>query len=237
MTGQYLVGPDGTINLRNYGRVLVSGKTVAETKAAVEDHLKKFLDAPEVSVEVLAYNSKVYYVIMQGAGLGDSVRRLPVTGNETVLDAISQINGLSQISDSKHIWIVRPSAANPAKGTILLVDWEAISRRGATTTNYQVFPRDRIYIGEDPLLTSTNLIAKRTAPIERAMGIISLMTSTVRGVSGTPGGAAAVKELVQKGVFDSDPQLKRIVHETIRLCEEESRKPGAKPPADNEWVP
>ena len=57
---------------------------------------------------MFAYNSKVYYVITEGAGQGDLVARLPITGNETVLDAISQINGLSRLS-SKNIWIARPT--------------------------------------------------------------------------------------------------------------------------------
>ena len=229
VTGQYLVAPDGTINLRKYGRVPISGKTVAEVKAAVESDLKKFLDAPEVSVDVVAYNSKVYFVVTQGAGLGDNVRRLPVTGNETVLDAISQINGLSQVSSSKNISIVRPSAADPQKATILPVDWDAISRRGETATNYQILPRDRVYIGEDRQLTTTNLLSKKTAPLERAMGIISLATSTVRSMEVTPGGAAAVKQLVQKGVFDDDPQVKRVVEEMMRVSDEEDKKAAAKP--------
>ena len=67
VTGQYLVGPDGTINLRQYGVVPIAGKTVTEARVALENHLKQFLDSPQVAVEVLAYNSKVYYVITQGA--------------------------------------------------------------------------------------------------------------------------------------------------------------------------
>ena len=109
VSGQYLIGPDGTINLRQFGCVRVSGMTVAEARTAVAKQLKQHLDSPEVAVEVVAYNSKVYYIITQGAGLGDNVRRLPVTGKETVLNAISQINGLSQVS-SKNITIVRPNA-------------------------------------------------------------------------------------------------------------------------------
>lgn len=228
VTGQYVVAPDGTINLRKYGQVLVSGKTVPEVKAAVENQLKKFLDAPDVSVNIISYNSKVYFVITQGAGLGDSVRRLPVTGNETVLDAISQIGGLSQISSKKNIFIVRPSASDAQKATILHVGWDAISRRGETATNYQIMPRDRVYIGEDRLLTTTNLLSKKTAPLERAMGIISLATSTVRSMEVTPGGAAAVQQLVEKGVFDDDPQVKQIVEEAIRVSDEAGKK-AAKP--------
>ncbi len=103
VTGQYLVGPDGTINLWKYGVVKIAGKTVTEARVAIQDYLKKFLDSPEISVDVAAYNSKVYYVITQGAGKGDSVRRLPITGNETVLDAISQVNGLSQLSKQEDL--------------------------------------------------------------------------------------------------------------------------------------
>ena len=74
------------------------GKTVVEARLAIQKHLATYLKSPELSVDVVAYNSKVYYVITQGGSLGDNIRRLPVTGNETVLDALSQINGLSQVS-------------------------------------------------------------------------------------------------------------------------------------------
>ena len=93
IAGEHLVGPDGTINLGTYGSVYVTGMTLEEAKVAVEEQLSKFLDAPLVSVDVFSYNSKVYYVITEGAGQGDNVARFPVTGNETVLDAVAQIVG------------------------------------------------------------------------------------------------------------------------------------------------
>ena len=127
VTGQYLVGPDGTINLRQYGVVHIAGKTVTEARVAIQNHLKQWLDSPEASVDVVAYNSKVFYVITQGAGLGDNVRRLPITGNETVLDAISQVNGLSQVS-SKKIWIARPAPHDFGCQQILPIEWDAITQ-------------------------------------------------------------------------------------------------------------
>ncbi|MGA2622111.1 MAG: polysaccharide biosynthesis/export family protein, partial [Thermoguttaceae bacterium] len=180
ITGQYLVGPDGTINLRQYGLIHVAGKTVTEARVAIQKHLTQFLDSPELSVDVVAFNSKMYYVITQGAGLGDSVRRLPVTGNETVLDAISQLNGLSQLS-SKKIWIARPAPNNFGCQQILPVDWDAICQGGQTATNYQLMPGDRVYIAEDQLITLSNMIGKLTAPAERIAGILGLSNSTIRG--------------------------------------------------------
>jgi polysaccharide biosynthesis/export protein len=180
VTGQYLVGPDGSINLRQYGVVPIAGKTVTEARIAIEKHLKQFLDSPQVAVEVLAYNSKTFYVITQGGGLGDSVRRLPVTGNDTVLDAVSQINGLSQVS-SKKMWIARPAPHQFGCQQILPIDWDGIAQGAKTDTNYQLLPGDRLFIAEDELLTFANVVSKVTAPIERIAGIAGLGSSTIRG--------------------------------------------------------
>jgi polysaccharide biosynthesis/export protein len=180
ITGQYLVGPDGTVNLRQYGSVRVAGKTVAETRLALQKHLSQFLDSPEVGVEILAYNSKKYYVITQGAGMGDNVHPLPVTGNETVLDAIAQVNGLSQLS-SKKIWIARPAPAGFGCEQVLPVDWVAITQGAETATNYQIMPGDRVFIAQDDMIAFNNIIGKITAPFERVAGIVGLTGNTIRG--------------------------------------------------------
>lgn len=96
--------------------------TVSQAKAAVEQHLLQFFDSLEISVEVSGYNSKVYYIVTQGAGFGDGVYRFPMTGNETVLDALSQINGLRPAS-SKKIWIARPTD-DPNCVECLEVNWK-----------------------------------------------------------------------------------------------------------------
>jgi len=182
ISGEFLVGPDGTVTLGSYGSVSVVGQTVSDAKRAIEMHLSRFLENPEVSVDVYAYNSKVYYIIMQGAGMGDGVYRLPVTGNETVLDAISHINGLEQVS-SKKIWIARPTH-QPGAIQMLPVSWEAITAQGAHDTNYQIFPGDRIFVAEDRMVALDTTIAKLTAPLERVAGFILLGTGVTTRLSG-----------------------------------------------------
>lgn len=180
ITGQYLVGPDGTINLRQYGLLHVAGKTVTEIRLDLQKHMARYFDSPEASVDVIAYNSKVFYVITEGAGLGDNVRRVPVTGNETVLDALSAVNGLSQVS-SAHIWIARPAPGGFGCEQILPVDYEAIAQGGSSTTNYQILPGDRVFIAEDNITAFNNFLTKVTMPIERLLGTASLGSSTIRG--------------------------------------------------------
>lgn len=180
--GQFLVGPDGTITLGSYGQVSVVGKTLNQAKAQIEGYLSQFLEAPEISLNVFSYNSKVYYIVLQGAGLGDGVYRFPITGNETVLDAIAQIQGLEQVS-SKKIWIARPSR-DSSDVKILPVDWFAVTERGSAETNYQILPGDRVFIAEDKLVAFDTQIAKLTAPLERILGFVLLGTGTVTRLSG-----------------------------------------------------
>jgi protein involved in polysaccharide export with SLBB domain len=145
ISGQHLVAMDGRVNLGKYGSVYVAGMTIEQTQDAIKQKLAGQIDEPRVVVDVLAYNSKVYYVIQQGLGLGDDVIRLPVTGNETVLDAIAAMPG-PKITDGAELWIARPAPSGAGSEQILPIDWKAISAAADTTTNYQVFPGDRLFI-------------------------------------------------------------------------------------------
>jgi polysaccharide export outer membrane protein len=182
IAGEHLVGPDGTVTLGSYGSVSVVGLTLAQARQAIEDYLSQFLEEPEVSVDVFAYNSKVYYVVTQGAGLGDGLYRFPITGNETVLDAISQISGLGQVS-SKRIWIARPTH-EPGTVQVLPVSWEAITAQASASTNYQILPGDRVFVAEDRLIAFDTALGKLTAPIERVIGFSLLGAGAATRFSG-----------------------------------------------------
>lgn len=167
--GEHLVRMDGTISLGSYGCVYVAGLTLAQAKVAIERHLSQYLLDPEVSVDVFAYNSKSYYVITDGAGYGQQVYRFPVTGNETVLDAISQIQGLPAVASKKKIWLARPAPACHGCSQILPIDWRAITEGGVTATNYQIFPGDRIYVHSDWLICLDNTLNKVLSPIQQVL--------------------------------------------------------------------
>jgi polysaccharide biosynthesis/export protein len=180
VTGTYLVAPDGTINLRQYGPVHVAGMTPTQARIALENHLAAYFDAPEVSVDVLGYNSKVYYIVVQGANLGDNVFRVPYTGAETVLDALGHVGGISQVS-STTIWIARPAPGHLGVEQVLPIDYQAISSGALPATNYQLMPGDRVFIAEDGLVAFNVWLGKLTAPAERLLGIAALGTSAARG--------------------------------------------------------
>ncbi len=179
VSNMYPVEPDGTVNLLKYGRVPVAGKTMAEAAVAVEEHLAEFFDSPEITVDVMGYNSQFYYVVIAGAENGESIFRFPVTGNETVLDAIGNIAGLPQVS-SKTMWVARPGPGAMTCQNILPVNYTAIARGGMTDTNYQLMPGDRLYIVDDKLIAGNVVIAQFADPIERMLKISQLGASNVR---------------------------------------------------------
>jgi protein involved in polysaccharide export with SLBB domain len=161
ITGEHLVRPDGKMSLNYYGEIDVAGLTTAQVKEKVVLHLRKHLtdealglvrregdrvlsidpkDSNRVSVDVTAYNSKVYYVQGDVATPG----RIPVTGSETVLDAINFAGGV--LPGAKSIRVVRPGPAGTRDEQVLPVDLDAIVKRGDPTTNYQLLPGDRILV-------------------------------------------------------------------------------------------
>lgn len=192
INGQFLVRPDGTIGLGTYGCVYVAGMTLSQLENVIEHHLSQYVQDPEISVDVFAYNSKKYYVITDGGGFGQLVKSFPYTGNETVLDAIDKIGGLPAVSSKKYIWVARPSPCGSECNQILPVDWNAITQGGSTCTNHQIFPGDRIYVKADPLIAADNYLAKVLAPVERMLGITLLGTSTVNSIRNSNNGVGII---------------------------------------------
>lgn len=176
ITGQHLVAMDGRVNLGTYGSVFVTGMTIEEARAAVEEKLKEKLDDPEVFIDVLAYNSKVYYIITQGGGLGDNVVKAPITGNETVIDAVANLGGISQVSSTR-MWIARPAPNGVGCEQILPIQWNNIAQGADTATNFQLMPNDRLFIAQDRLTAFNTVVDKMLNPFERIFGFVSLGTS------------------------------------------------------------
>lgn len=191
ISGERLVRPDGKISLGFYGDVYVAGLTITEIKEKIVIHLRKFLpdlklglvrlnddgtdyiresdgkvkmyppaESETVFVDVTAYNSKVYYVQGDVGAPG----RLPITGNETVLDAINYAGGLLPTAAPQNIRVVRPAPPGQSCQQVLPVNYAAIVNAGDTTTNYQLMPGDRIVVYRDPIVRTTIFLNRLAEP-------------------------------------------------------------------------
>lgn len=197
VSGQFQVRLDGSVGLGFWGAVPVTGLTLDQAAEAIRNHL---LQQPElrkagtrpdkivVVVDVIAYNSKRYYVITDGGGFGEQVFPFPVTGGETVLDALSNINGLPDVASKRNIWVARRTPHPGQPWQILPVDWVGITQHGITDTNYQVLPGDRVYVKAQRLVTIDRTLARIISPVERMFGITLLGSSTVNQIAGRGNG-------------------------------------------------
>src|SRR5262249_24580807 len=156
------------------------GLTIEQAKAAIEIYLSQYMVSPEVSLDVSGFNSKVYYVVVDGGGAGEQIARIPMMGKTTVLDALSQVNGLSPIASQHHITLFCPAPSERCEEMFLPIRYNAVVRRGETGTNYQVMPGDRIYINSDPLVKTDTDLARIISPMERLFGIALLGHSTLQ---------------------------------------------------------
>lgn len=197
VSGQFLVRLDGTVGLGFWGSVTVAGLTLDQAADAIRQHLirsetlQRSGVRPEsliVIVDVLAYNSKRYYVITDGGGYGEQVYPFPLYGSETVIDALANINGLPAVASKRNIWVARRCPNPNQPWQILPVDWVGITQHGLTETNYQIMPGDRIYVKAQKIITIDTAMARIFSPIERVFGITLLGSSTVNQIQGRGNG-------------------------------------------------
>jgi len=207
IANERLVRPDGKISLGFYGEVYVAGMTTTQIKEKVVLHLRNYLsdevlglwkeetgdpddekdnkmvpvdpkDTDRVFVDVSAYNSKVYYVQGDVAAPG----RMPITGNETVLDAIQYAGGLLATAAPQNIRLVRPAPPGACCEQTLPVNLSAIVNGGDPTTNYQLMPGDRLMVFRDPIVRTTIFIDRMAAPFQTVVNSILQYSFAARSV-------------------------------------------------------
>lgn len=201
ITGERLVRPDGKISLQWYGDVYVAGLTVDQIKEKIVIHLRQYLTdlalgltrynektgqyedvepakSNRVFVDVAAYNSKVYYV----QGDVGSPGRMPVTGNETVLDAITFAGGLLPTAAPQNIRLVRPAPPGACCEQVLPVNLAAIVNAGDATTNYQIMPGDRLVVYRDPIVRTTIFLDRLAAPFSTVLNSMLQYSFAARSV-------------------------------------------------------
>jgi hypothetical protein len=127
-----------------YGYVQVAGLSLEQVRAAISKHLTSYAkkDKLQIRVEVVAFNSKVFYLITAGKE-GDEVKRFPLMGFETVASVI-QAEKLTAAAAEGHVFVTRLTSDSSFQ--VMEVDWPAIARKNQSATNYKLEAGDRLYV-------------------------------------------------------------------------------------------
>ncbi len=102
-TRQVIVRPDGKITMPLIGEIQASGITPDQLGKSLTESLNKYLNNPQVSVSVLAVNSKKYYI----TGEVNKPGSFPLVVPTRVLEALSNAGGFRDFANEKKIVILR----------------------------------------------------------------------------------------------------------------------------------
>ncbi len=140
------VSADGRVDLGEYGRINVAGLTLEQAEERIQSAIAEVEQEP-ASINVrLVQSVDRFYVI----GEVNSPGSYPLTGNETVLDGIVAAGGLTLRASACDLLLARPTDPCSCRVT-LPVCYRAITQLGDTTTNYQLKPGDRIFVGRQTI--------------------------------------------------------------------------------------
>jgi polysaccharide export outer membrane protein len=176
---------DGSIDLGLYGRPVVAGRTLAQIEpvifeavnakererakqaAALNKEKEPEFKPVALAVRLIGRASKVYYVL----GEVNVPNAYPLSGRETVLDAIVQAGGLNKKASRNKIVLSRPTPSDGCR-VVMPVCYDNIVQLGDTTTNYQLQPGDRVFVPSQGTFESLfgSCLPPREGPCVRKQG-------------------------------------------------------------------
>lgn len=142
LTTKATVTDDGRIAMPLIGKVEVSGLTPTELEQRLKTLLAKYINQPDVSVTVLEAGSKPISVI----GAVTRPGRIGITGNITLIQAITQAGGLAN-GYGRTLYVLR-TAANGLTEQIS-VDIDDLMVNGNPDLNLPLRPNDVINVPID----------------------------------------------------------------------------------------
>jgi polysaccharide export outer membrane protein len=142
LPAEYQVASDGTVDLPYVHTIAVAGLEPQEIARLVRQKLidQKILTNPTVVVQVKEYRSRVVILLGQVARPGN----FPLTTGLTLVQAISQAGGLSQIANDDNVTLTRklPNGST----TTVTISVDAITEGKSPDVPLQA--GDRIYVHE-----------------------------------------------------------------------------------------
>jgi protein involved in polysaccharide export with SLBB domain len=152
LSGQHVVGPTGRIELGDYAALRVEGRTLPEVGRLIAAETGQ----PPSDVEVRITQFRSQYLFLFGQIIGWQ-RTVPYQGQETVLDLLQRVGGLTVGAEPRDIYVVRTHLEDSQRPEVFHVDLKAIVMKRDDKTNIRLMPFDQVYVG-----------ASRQAEIEKS---------------------------------------------------------------------
>lgn len=140
---RYVVAADGRIELGDYGKLRVEGRTLAQ----VADLIATETGSTPGKVRVRINEFHGQHLLLFGEIIGHQ-RSVPYEGQETVLDLLKRVGGITADAAPTDVYVVRAHLGESQRPEVIHVDLEAIVMKDDQRTNIRLLPYDQIYVGE-----------------------------------------------------------------------------------------
>lgn len=164
-SGEYLIDPDGNIQLHLVGTMGLEGLTLEEARLNINESLSRYLLSPDVRLTLIQAAPRYIYVL----GYIVQQRRLAINPGDTLLDAITQCGGEIYDARMDAIKVIRGGLTDPE---VITIDLMATLDDGDFSQNIAVYPGDIVYVPAT-LLYEWNKLMSRVLPS------LSLVRSTL----------------------------------------------------------
>jgi polysaccharide export outer membrane protein len=115
------------------------GLTPMQLAVSISEKLKKYIADPQVTVIVLAINSRRYYIVGEMARTG----AFPLLPHTTVLQALASAGTFSQFANLKAIYVLR---IVDGKSTKFAFNYKDVIKGVHTEQNIELKPGDTIVV-------------------------------------------------------------------------------------------
>lgn len=164
ITRQVVVRPDGRISFDLVGDVEVEGKTVGEIQEDITARVRKYIVHPDVIVLLTASNSRRYYVFGEVRRPGS----YPLVGRVHAVQALASAGGPGRLAAMGRARLTRPSSKGDEAYHI---DFNAITKKGTGTTNFELQPEDVIYVPPSTSGAIGYFLGNLFYPIQQIIGL------------------------------------------------------------------
>lgn len=168
-SGDFIVGFDGRIQYSYLGDIPIAGMTKYEVQQVLEQLLQKYVRVPAVTVTIVAYNSKVVYVIGEVGHPGKFILR----GDAIKLREAILAAGLpTREAALGRVHVIKPDLTNPR---VRVINMKWILYKGKLEDDVDLYPGEIVVVPSTVLSAVNRFLSSLLNPITRAASSAALV--------------------------------------------------------------
>jgi len=167
-SGDFIIGFDGRIQFHYIGDIPIGGLTKYEVQQVLEKLLEKYVRQPSVSVMIVAYNSKVVYVIGEVGRPGKFVMRGDVI---KLREAILAAGLPTHDAALGRVHVIKPDLNDPR---VRVINMKRILYKGQLKDDVDLYPGEIVVVPSTVLSKINDFLGTLLSPITRGLAVSSL---------------------------------------------------------------